>query len=181
MYTTRKRFYVLSVGLSELSLTTPLYTGNGFFYQLKPQADSSTVDIFTLEAIVILSAIHHIVNFARPPHRVLLWTDSMDSVAILDSLAASQLIHNSVLRAIAELILQSGIGVARIYMRLKPRREKIVGKFKPIVRNTGPTPYLFQVLITLIVITHKFPVFFFLLLLLLLLVRHSCNIIPCQP
>jgi hypothetical protein len=96
-----------------------VYAGNGFFYQLKPQADSSTVDIFFLEMVAILSAIHHIVNFAHPPRRVLLWTDSMDSVAILNSLAASQLVHNSVLRAIAELILQSGIDLRVRYIESK--------------------------------------------------------------
>lgn len=89
------------------------YAGRGFAYQLQPyirhsQNDPSP-DIFFFELIVIMSAIHHVTSFKHPPRRVLLFTDSLDSVGVLSSLAARTDMHNAALRGIAEVILVTGI------------------------------------------------------------------------
>ena len=89
-----------------------VYAGNGFVYRLNKTSSSQIkFDIFFLELIAILSAIFHIASFDKPPQRVLLWTDSLDSVAVLNSLHARQPIHNAPLLAIADIILRSGINL----------------------------------------------------------------------
>ena len=66
------------------------------------------MDIFFLELVAIFSAIYHIAsNLSKPPHRLLLFTDSLDSVGVLNSLSATQPMHNGVLLGIAEVILRS--------------------------------------------------------------------------
>jgi len=95
--------------LSALAFT---YAGNGFVYPLsEPSNARFKTDIFFLELIAILSAVFHIASFDKPPRRVLLWTDSLDSVAVLNSLRAKQDIHNAPLLAIANIILRSGINL----------------------------------------------------------------------
>jgi len=90
-----------------------VYAGNGFFYLLNPHPIMSKVerkiDIFFLEMVTILSAIHHAINFTSPPQRILLFTNSLDSVGVFDSLSAAEDMHNSVLMAVAGLVLQSSI------------------------------------------------------------------------
>ena len=57
-----------------------------------------------------MSAIYHAAtNLSKPPRRLLLFTDSLDSVGVLNSLLASQSMHNGVLLGIAEVILRSHI------------------------------------------------------------------------
>ncbi|KAF8801343.1 hypothetical protein BYT27DRAFT_7310534 [Phlegmacium glaucopus] len=58
-----------------------------------------------------MSAIHFLASMAHPPWRLLLFTDSLDSVFIFNSLSASENIHNSPLLAIAKIIIQSGINL----------------------------------------------------------------------
>lgn len=99
---------------TDASLTRAIaftYTGNGFVYPLKsPQTHSKDkIDIFFLELLAILSAIFHAASFVHPPRHLLIWTDSLDSVAVLDSLRASEPLHNGPLLAIADIILRSGI------------------------------------------------------------------------
>lgn len=87
-----------------------VYAGNGFLYQLQhSKASSPPVDIFFLELLAILSGIHHVAHFTCPPRRLLIFTDSLDSVAVLNSLRASETLHNSVLLAIAEIMMKTGI------------------------------------------------------------------------
>ncbi|KNZ71911.1 hypothetical protein J132_05185 [Termitomyces sp. J132] len=86
-----------------------VYAGNGFAYQMAPEETSTKIDIFFLELIAILSAIFHVALFLHPPRRLLIFTDSLDSVAVFNSLGASESLHNSVVRAVAGIILQTGI------------------------------------------------------------------------
>jgi hypothetical protein len=87
-----------------------VYAGNGFLYQLQhPEPGSPCVDIFFLELLAILSGIHHVAHFTKPPKRLLIYTDSLDLVAVLNTLRASESRHNSILLAIAEIIMKSGI------------------------------------------------------------------------
>jgi hypothetical protein len=87
-----------------------VYAGNGFVYQLRsPKPGSPSVDIFFLELLAILSGIHHVANFPHPPRRLLIHTDSLDSVAVLNTLRASEPLHNSILIAIAEIMMKTGI------------------------------------------------------------------------
>ena len=86
------------------------YSNNGFVYQQKPHDDSATVvDIFFLELVAILSVVHHLASLPTPPRCILVFTDSLDSVAVFNSLAASQTLHNGVLLAVARVILESSI------------------------------------------------------------------------
>ena len=87
------------------------YALNTLVYQLHPPPPNMKIDIFFLELIVILSAIFHIASFPSPPWWLLLFSDSLDSVSILNSLSASEPIHSAPLLAIAEIILCSGINL----------------------------------------------------------------------
>lgn len=87
-----------------------VYTNHGFIYPIHhPTGSAEKINIFFLELVAILSAIHHAASFPRPPHRLLLWTDSLDAVHVLNSLRTSEIIHNAPLLGIAEVILNSGI------------------------------------------------------------------------
>jgi len=98
---------------TDASLTTAfafVYGSEGFVYQLQPPPANIKVDIFFLELVAIFSAIYHAAtNFSKPPCRLLLFTDSLDSVGVLNSLSATQSMHNGVLLGIAEVILRSHI------------------------------------------------------------------------
>lgn len=85
-----------------------VYAGNGYVYQLKT---TSGVDIFFRELLAIFCLIHHVASFKTPPHRILIHSDSMNCVAVLNSLAASQSSHNALLLAIADIVLRTGIDV----------------------------------------------------------------------
>ena len=86
------------------------FGGRGFTYAISPSTSShEKIDIFFLELVAILSAVHHVARFTHPPKKVLLWTDSLDSVAAYSSLRASEPIHNSVLLALAGILLETGM------------------------------------------------------------------------
>jgi hypothetical protein len=87
-----------------------VFNNQGFVYKLC-LSSSILVDIFFLELVAILSAIEYIVHLPHPPRRVLLFTDSLDSVAVFNSLSAAEPIHNCVLMGVAGLVMQSGIDV----------------------------------------------------------------------
>jgi len=97
----------------DASLTTAftfVYGFEGFVYQLQPPPMNIKVNIFFLELVAIFSAIYHAAtNPSKPPHCLLLFTDSLDSVGILNSLSATQSMHNGVLLGIAKVILRSHI------------------------------------------------------------------------
>ena len=86
-----------------------VYAGNGFVYQLAEAPPDRKVDIFFLELVAILSAVHHCGSLPSPPKRLLIYTDSLDAVGSLNSLRASESLHNGPLLAIAGIILDTGI------------------------------------------------------------------------
>lgn len=88
-----------------------VYAGNSFVYQLRPCPAKLTIDIFFLELVAILSAIEHVASFDKPPRRVLVFTDSLDSVGVFNSLRASTTMHNGPLLGVASVVLRSGIDI----------------------------------------------------------------------
>jgi hypothetical protein len=86
-----------------------VYAGNGSIYQLNPSALEPKIDIFFLELLAIVSAIDHVAHLAQTPHKLLIYTDSLDSVGVFNSLRASEAIHNGPLKAAASLLMRSGI------------------------------------------------------------------------
>ena len=88
-----------------------VYAGKGFVYPIKAPPPSVKVDIFFLELMAIVSAIFHAASMENPPRRVLIFTDSLDSVQSFNSLSASESIHNGPLLAAADIILRSGIDI----------------------------------------------------------------------
>jgi hypothetical protein len=86
-----------------------VYAGNGFCYQLHPKPGSPIVDIFFRELLAILSLLHHIASKPTPPRHILIYSDSLDSVQVLNSLSVKESSHNSILLAIAAIILKTGI------------------------------------------------------------------------
>jgi hypothetical protein len=86
-----------------------VYSNKGFLYPIKTPPADVKVDIFFLELLAIASAIHHTGSLARPPQHVLIWTDSLDSVAVLNSLHTTESWHNAPLLAIASIILRTGM------------------------------------------------------------------------
>lgn len=85
-----------------------VYADRGFVYTISSSAIEK-VDIFFLELVAILSAVHHVALFPRPPKKVLLWSDSLDSVAAYSSLRAAESMHNSVLLALAGILIETRI------------------------------------------------------------------------
>lgn len=83
--------------------------GKGFLYPLWPSPSSVKVDILFYELLAILSAVEHAATLPTPPPHLLIWTDSLDSVAIFDFLQAREACHNVLVLAVAKLILISGI------------------------------------------------------------------------
>jgi len=66
-----------------------VYHTSDFVYELRPPNPEAKIDIFFLEPVAIISAAHHIDAFQSPPRRVL-FTDSLDSVGVFDSLHTSE-------------------------------------------------------------------------------------------
>ena len=95
---------------ASLTLGMSFVFGNqGFMYGIKECPPGLKIDIFFLELVAIMSAIHHVASFPLPPHRLLIHTDSLDSVAAFNSLRVSEALHNGPLMAVAGIIMQSGI------------------------------------------------------------------------
>jgi hypothetical protein len=67
-----------------------VYANKGFLYPIKAPLVGTKIDIFFLELLAIASAVHHAGSFRQPPQRILIWTDSLDSVAILSSLHTTE-------------------------------------------------------------------------------------------
>ena len=86
-----------------------VYGNNGFLYQLWECPSDTKIDIFFLELVAIMSAIHHVALFGLPPKRLLIFTDSLDAVAVFNSLHANETIHNGPLLGVASVILRTAI------------------------------------------------------------------------
>lgn len=89
-----------------------VYANNGFYYPLRLDNDpSKRPDIFFLELVAILSSLHHVASLPNPPRRILVFTDSLDSVQSYNSLRSSTSMHNGPILGIAKIILETGIDV----------------------------------------------------------------------
>jgi hypothetical protein len=86
-----------------------VYSNKGFIYPINPPPTGVKVDIFFLELLAIASAVHHAASLAQPPCHILIWTDSLDSVAVLNSLHTAESLHNGPLLVIADIILHTGM------------------------------------------------------------------------
>jgi hypothetical protein len=86
-----------------------VYSNRGLVYPIKAPPPKIKVDIFFLELMAIASAIHHAGCLPHPPRRMLIWTDSLDSVSVLNSLHTTESIHNAPLLAIASVMLRTGM------------------------------------------------------------------------
>ena len=86
-----------------------VYSNKGFVYPIRPPPTGVKVDIFFLELLAITSAVHHAGFLPHPPCCILIWTDSLDSVAVLNSLHTAESLHNAPLLAIANVILHTGM------------------------------------------------------------------------
>ncbi|KAF6743493.1 hypothetical protein DFP72DRAFT_827709 [Ephemerocybe angulata] len=86
-----------------------VFQGEGYFYPLQPCPPNQSIDIFFLELVAILAAVSFAAAQPRPPRRLLIFSDSLDSVGVLNSLSARNPLHNGVVRGIAGLIMESGI------------------------------------------------------------------------
>ena len=93
------------------------FAGHGFAYPLSQRnTSSSKIDIFFLEMMGILSALYHAATLPSPPKRVLIHTDSMDSVQAFDRLRTSQASHTSILLAVADIITKTGIDLRVVHI-----------------------------------------------------------------
>lgn len=86
-----------------------VFTGNGHVYQLNPDQSKPKVDIFFLKLLAILSTVHHIACFEHSPRRLFVFMDSLNAVAVFNSLGALENMHNSVLRAAAGIVIETWI------------------------------------------------------------------------
>jgi hypothetical protein len=86
-----------------------VYSNKGFLYPIQPPPAGLKVDIFFLELLAIASAVHHAGSLACPPHHILIWTDSLDSVAVINSLHTAESLHNAPLLVISDIILRTGM------------------------------------------------------------------------
>ncbi|KAF5381547.1 hypothetical protein D9615_005612 [Tricholomella constricta] len=88
-----------------------VYSNSGFCYTLQPCPTTVKIDIFFLELVAILSALHHVASLASPPRRLLIWTDSLNSVGALNALRVAESLHNGPLLAIAGIALRTNIDI----------------------------------------------------------------------
>ena len=96
-----------------------VYGNNGFLYQLRKSPLNIKIDIFFLELVAIMSAIHHVASFASPPKRLLIFTDSLDAMAVFNSLHTNETIHNGPLLGVASVILCTGIDLRVCHIKGK--------------------------------------------------------------
>lgn len=88
-----------------------VFLNQGFVYPIRPSSSHIKPDIFFLELLAILSALHHAATLPHPPRRLLIWSDSLNSVEACDSLSVSESMHNAPLLAAAHVVLETGIDV----------------------------------------------------------------------
>ena len=86
-----------------------VYSNKGWVYPIRPLPEGIKVDIFFLELLAITSAVHHAGSLPCPSHCILVWMDSLDSIAVLNSLHTAKSLHNTPLLAISNIILRTGM------------------------------------------------------------------------
>jgi hypothetical protein len=82
-----------------------VYFNKGFLYSIQPLPVDTKINIIFLKLLAIGSAVHHVGSLMYSPHCFLIWTDSLNSVAILNSLCIAESMHNAPLLVIADIIL----------------------------------------------------------------------------
>lgn len=93
----------LSLGISFV------YNQQAFSYQIRPPSGKIIPDIFFLEEIGVLSAIHHAATLPSPPRHLLIYCDNLDAVQSFNAMRATEPMHNAPLLATAEIVLCTGI------------------------------------------------------------------------
>lgn len=99
---------------SDAALTKALafvFSNQAFVYPIQPPPTHAKIDIFFLELLAILSGIHYVASLPHPPRRVLVWTDSLNSVDALNSLSVSHSLHNAPSKVIASILMATGIDI----------------------------------------------------------------------
>ncbi|KAJ3557902.1 hypothetical protein NM688_g1221 [Phlebia brevispora] len=87
-----------------------VYNRSAFSYALRPPTDSTPQpDIFFLEELAVISALAHLTSLTSPPKRILVYSDSLDTVQAFYSLHVTDSLHNAPLLAAATIICTSGI------------------------------------------------------------------------
>ena len=74
----------------------------------------AVVDIFFRELLSILCSLYHITSKPTPPKHILIYSDSLDSVQVLNILRAKESSHNSILLAIPGIILKTGVDLVTV-------------------------------------------------------------------
>lgn len=80
------------------------YGAEGYVYKILPPS-GDVVNIFFLEMMAILSAIANAASRPTPPRTILIHSDSLDSVLVLQSLVAHNPMHGAPLKLIAHIIM----------------------------------------------------------------------------
>jgi len=97
---------------STVSLNTvPLFSPPPL-WSLEKLEKTLSIHRHTKRALVaIMSAIFYVASLHHPPHRLLVFSDSLDSVCVLNTctLSASEALHNAPLCGISEIVLTTGI------------------------------------------------------------------------
>lgn len=57
-----------------------IYSNKGFLYPINPPPAGIKIDIFFPELLTIVLEIHYAGSLVQPPHCLLIWTDSLDSL-----------------------------------------------------------------------------------------------------
>lgn len=96
---------------ASLSALAFVFGRSAFVYQIQPSSSAIKSDIFFLEELAIVSALCHVASFPQPPKRVLIWSDSLDSIHAFNTLAVSQPLHNAPLLAAASITSSTGIDI----------------------------------------------------------------------
>ncbi|KAJ3964747.1 hypothetical protein EV361DRAFT_811705 [Lentinula raphanica] len=99
-----------------------VFAGNCFFYEIHADPQAPRVDIFFLELVAIMSAIAFAADLSSPPRRILLYSDSLNSVDAFNSLAVHNCSHNAPLLGVSTIVLRTGFDVR---VRHIPGRENI--------------------------------------------------------
>ncbi len=87
-----------------------VHSNQGFTYQIKSsQRAPVTPDIFFFKQLAILFAIHHSTSLPSPRRRLLIYSDSLESVEAFNTLRVKASIHNAVLIATAGIVASTGI------------------------------------------------------------------------
>lgn len=101
---------------ASLSGISFVFAGNGYTYTIQENKTGIALDIFFLELIGILSALYYASKLPNPPKRLLIHSNSLNSVEVFNSLHSTQLLHTAVLLAVAQIIIQTEIDLRVVHI-----------------------------------------------------------------